>query len=658
MGILSKLFNKFAESGKEEALEYDTDGKPLYAEDIVAMVKSELEKRRADRSVFELQWQLNTNFLYGNQHCGLNLASKTIEQYEMPEGMENETYNQIEPLARTRRANLGKITYAMTVKPRTSESDDISKAKVSTALLRYKQNTSDFEQFKDKLLDWSELLGSCYVLSWWDSDKGDLVGEIKQVEVDELGNAREYTEQVFTGDVNYGLLSPYEVFPESMYKQEIADQRNIITEQVLSVEDIYDLYGIVVEGKNVDTYSIAPVDGDGGFGYVAPVATLSAKTVENAETVITWYERPGRRYPGGRLIIVIGDELFHYGELPYEQIPIIACKSDDVSGQFYGRSFIQSEIPLQRAYNGMMNTVHDYAKRLALSKAVVEEGAVDDYNDFCDKLFEPGVPVTYKTGFRPPTFMDVPDFPSDIYNQLTKIRSDMEYVAGVSQMMVYGSQNGVTSGKAIQNLTEIDNTRLSITGDNMRNCIIKLAKLWLSIYKKHVSGYRVLRIVGGNDAGDALVWTSEDINSYDICFDAENELIYSVDSQAQNFINALNTGLLTDERGVIPEEVKARGRELLRINGDIIETTPFELHRNRAKRENTLFKMGIPPVIMALDDHKTHYEEHIKEMLQYDYLAKKKEMSAVCEQFENHIREHQAMMRQTQMNNQNGGNNV
>lgn len=642
MSFLTKLYGKFADEKKSEALEYDEYGTPVYEADIVSMVLSELERRRNDRQMFELQWQLNSNFLYGNQRCGLNLESMTIEQYDSLEGQENEIYNQIEPIAKTRKANLNKLKYGMTVNPRTSETDDIAKAKVSTAILKYKQVSSDFEKLKERLLDWAETLGSCYVLSWWDVTKGDKLGEKELADVDEYGNVHSYTVNVMSGDVNYGILSPYEVFPESMYKQDITDQRNIITEQVLSVDDIYDLYGIVVQGNDIDTYSIAPVNGAGGFGYVATVASISSKTVENAEKVITWYERPGRKFPKGRLIIIIGDMLFHYGELPYDEIPIVQCKSDEVSGQFYGRSFIQSEIPLQRAYNGMMNTVHDYAKRLAVSNPIVEEGSIENYNEFLEGIFAPGTPVEIKRGYQFPKFMEVADFPADIYNQLVKIRSDMEYVAGVSQMMVYGHQSGVTSGKAIENLTEIDNTRLSSTGNNIRECVRNIAKQWLRIYKKHMMGYRVFRITGGNDAGDALTWCAEDINSYDIEFDTENELIYSTEAQAQNFFNALNAGLLTGPDGIVPEEVKEKGLELLRINSYASGGGLYELQRQRANRENRLFRQGIPPVIMRYDDHALHINEHTKDLLQFDYLAFKKHSPEICGMFEEHIAEHQA----------------
>jgi hypothetical protein len=153
-----------------------------------------------------------------------------------------------------------------------------------------------------------------------------------------------------------------------------------------------------------------------------------------------------------------------------------------------------------------------------------------------------------------------------------------------------------------------------------------------------------MRIVGGNDAGDALVWSGEDINSYDVVFDAENELIYGLDAQAQNFMTALNAGLLTSGDGTIPEEVKERGRQLLKVDTAMFDVSVHELQKQRANRENTLVKSGVPPIIMELDDHVLHINEHTKVLLQSDYLAFKKKMPEVCKQFEAHIMEHKAVL--------------
>jgi len=62
----------------------DFKGEPIFADDVVADIKSKLEKRRSDRRVFELQWLLNSNFLSGRQYCDINTYSGEIEDIDPP----------------------------------------------------------------------------------------------------------------------------------------------------------------------------------------------------------------------------------------------------------------------------------------------------------------------------------------------------------------------------------------------------------------------------------------------------------------------------------------------------------------------------------------------------------------------------------------------
>ena len=116
-------------------------------QEIVSYVHAQSRHRRANRMRYELQWKLNTNFLYGNQHCDVNWQRMAVESY-LPayDYLSRETFNRIAPLMETRLANLQTVRYKMSVLPRTNEYEDALKAQVSTQLLRAKQEESDFSQ--------------------------------------------------------------------------------------------------------------------------------------------------------------------------------------------------------------------------------------------------------------------------------------------------------------------------------------------------------------------------------------------------------------------------------------------------------------------------------------------------------------------------------
>lgn len=223
----------------------------------------------------------------------------------------------------------------------------------------------------------------------------------------------------------------------------------------------------------------------------------------------------------------------------------------------------------------------------------------------------------------------------------------MEYAAGVSQLMVYGSTpSGVTSGTAISNLMEIDNTRLSLTGDNIRNSVRKLAILWLEIYKKYATTHRIVNYVGGNNIGKAIVWSHEDINSYDVDYVTENELLMSEEKQKENFFNSYNMGLFTDADGRIPTRIKIKAKEFMKVGNFTDIMGIDELQIQAAQRENVFFENGVIPEVSDFDEHEIHIEEHLRYVLQMDFQILKKRKPEYAQALENHLRQHKEIVKQ------------
>ena len=653
-GVVSGIGSLFGLKGKDKdediagVIDTDEDGQYLFKEDIIQKVLDDLQQRKMERSPLEQQWTLNANFLVGNQYCEINPYRGDIEQLEpVYDWLEREAFNQIAPLIETRIANLKKLSYMMKVKPATNELDDYAKAETSTSVLQHTQKVSDFESKKNTMISWNELTGNCFWLSWWDKDKGEKYAVEQLFEVDENGNQKSKETAYYQGDLDYGLITPYELYPESIFKQTVEAQRSIILEQVKTVDDIYDLYGIKVEGTNIETFELTPLASGGGFGYENTTMTIGHRTIDNAEKVITYFERPSKHKPNGQMIIIVGDEhLVYYGDLPYSRIPIVQSVCIEVAGQFFGKSTIERMMPIQRAYNGCVNRIHEYIKRVAIGSYIVEEGSIN-IEEFEEEGQAPGKLVIYKQGTNAPKPVEIGQLPSEIMTERYNLKQDLEYAAGVSQLMVYGqAPSGVTSGKALDNLMEIDNTRLSLTGDHIRNSVLKLAILWLEIYKKYATTHRIVNYVGGNNIGKAIVWSNEDINSYDVEYVTENELLMSEDMQKQRFFDAYNMGLFTDADGRIPERVKQKALEYMKCGNYSEIMSINQLQIQSAQRENVFFENGVIPEVSDFDEHEIHIEEHLRYVLQMDFQLLKKRKPDYAKALENHLRQHKEIVRQ------------
>lgn len=641
-------FLKGKDAEENSALGFDVDGKPLFKDDIISEIKEKLERSRTNRSGMELQWQLNARFCAGDQYCGFSEnGDRIVEIHPVFDWMERETFNMILPLIETRIANLKKINYLMRVKPHTSEFDDAAKAETTTKVLRYVQDNTGFSDVITSAIYQNEICGNVFFLSWWDAEKGEEYERVSETVIDENGVESHKENVIRQGDLNYGLISPYEVFPESIMKHGVNSQRYIILEQVKSAEDIYDAYGIRVEGHSVDAYTLMPMRSGNGWGYHNSVLSYGMDKVENAVKLITYFERPSRAYPDGRMAILADDEIIYYGNLPYKRIPIVQAVCRDVPGQFFGRAVIEDLIPRQRAYNGCKNRIHEYLKRVALNSFWVEEGSVD-MDDFEERGAEPGALLVYSRGYNIPVPVQNAQLPSELMAELYNLKNDMEYVAGTSQLMVNGATpTGVTSGTAIQSLMEIDNTRLSSTGENLRSAVRNLAIVWLEIYKKYANTKRIVNIVGDNEVGDALLWSSEDITSYDVEFTTENELIVSEAAQQENFMQAYQAGFFTDAQGRIPDNIKMMAIKHMKT-GDYTQLMSInELDREDARRENAFFDMRkIVPEVSEFDEHDIHIEEHKRYIKQVKFMQLQETSPELASMFEDHLRQHLEAKRQ------------
>lgn len=632
----------FGKGAERDVIDVSGDGEALFKEDIISNITEELEKRRREKLVLEQQWTLNANFLAGNQYCEINPYRGDIEQLEsVYEWLEREAFNNIAPLIETRIANLKKINYMMKVKPATNELDDYAKAEISTSVLQHIQKVTDFESKKNTMIYWNELCGNCFWLNWWDKDRGEKYAVETVIETDENGTGSKKERAFYQGDLDYGLITPYEVFPESIFKQGIESQRSIILEQVKSVDEIYELYGINVEPSEIETFELTPVPIAGGLGHDKTVISLGRRTASDSAKVITYFERPSKHRPNGQMIIIVGEEhLVYYGDLPYSRIPIVQTVCTEAAGQFFGKSVIERLIPLQRAYNDCLNRIHEFIKRVALGSWLIQEGSVD-IEEYENGTLVPGMLMVYHEGTNPPVPVPNGTLPAEIMQERYNLKTDMEYAAGVSQLMVSGNAPQTSmSGTAISNLMEIDNTRLSLTGDHIRNSVRKLAILWLEIYKKYATTHRIINYVGSNNIGKALVWSAEDINSYDVDYITENELLMSEEMQKQRFFEAFNLGLFTDNDGRIPERVKLRALEFMKIGNysDIMNLNSLQIQA--AQRENVFFENGVIPKVSEFDEHEIHIEEHLRYILQMDFQLLKMKKPEYAEGLENHLREH------------------
>ena len=601
-------------------------------EDLLAQIDTECRRRHAERRPLELCWMLSADFFAGHQYCDINPYSREISDYTPPyDFMERGVFNRIAPLIETRIANLKLLDLSQVVRPATAEIADYEKSLVATRLLTSLKAEGGFADKSDNLLLWSEICGTSFLLSWWDSRAGDVIEGADG-------------QRLPLGKLEYGVLTPYEVLPESVYKENLADQSSIIIEQVVPVAEVDRRYGVRVKPCKANVYTLTPKAGTGGFGYIGTTFGITETAAENATLVRTWMEKPNALYPSGRMVIATPDRILWYGSLPMEEYPLAVMRCKRVPGLFFGKSVIEELIPLQRAYNGVKNKIHDAIRTLALNPLLVPEGAVADMDELAANGLAPGDILEYDPARGEPKAFEGGKLQSEIFTACENLAREMEYTAGLSHLGATGNTaSSLTSASAIDRLRAIDGVRLALTGDNLRNCVSSAARIWLHLCKIHGKVAHTAALCP-SDLSAVLSWCGDDLNSPYVEFVSENTLLYDEATRLSALKDGVSLGLFCDDTGKIPRRVKKKLLARMHI-GDFLRTLDEdERGEAAARRENRLLLAGTPVDIGICDDDELHLELHRRAALDYDYEKLRKASPASAAALEMHIAAHLARM--------------
>lgn len=633
----------------------------MQPEDVKAMVsdiKAAFEKRKEDRRPFELQWRLNQNFISGNQYC--DILETTGEVVDYPSSFEWEmrtVYNQIAPIVETRLSKLSRVQPGMVVRPVTSDTNDIMSAKMSTKLLKCVYAAQDMTDIIAQANNWMESCGGVFYKTNWDTRAGMCLGTIS-------GNP------IYEGDITTTVVPYYELFPSSCYVNDLDECDNLIHAKVYTVDDIKLKWGIQLPGRTLNAYTME-MSGmvSGGIGYNPSMMQVKDNNIDDAELVLEYYEKPNRDFPEGRHIIIAGDVCIHAGVLPYRVgkfyrrgYPFVHQRCLHTTGVLWGASVVERCIPVQRDYNAVRNRINEYIARMTIGNMAVEQGSLVD-----DTVLENGVPpgtiVEYKPGSTPPMWMTPQEIPATLLAQVDQLQAEFVSISGVSEMSrTSQSPAAISSGTALEILKEQDDTRLTLTSENIRTAIKNLGIHWIRLYRQFATVPRMMRIAG-NNAGDvaSIMWKGNDLTSDDVIVDSDNEMTNTPAQRKQLALELLQVGLFSDpDTGKMTRENRAKLLEIFELGNWESAIDIDELHSVRAQRESLEFESGTPPEIMELDNHLLHVSEHTKYALSAEFRHQMEINPDKAKLWLEHIAEHKeiAVQRAMELAGQGDGGQV
>ena len=162
---------------------------------IVEDVQADFSARQNDRKRLERGWELDMNFLCGNQYCGINPAGELVEEEKNYGWQPKRVFNRIAPTVELRCAKLARIRPALAVRAVSDDENDKKAAALSAAILAAAGEKAGLDAALSSATVWSETCGTAFYKVVWDNDGGGVLG------------LSEHGQSICEGDVK-GLAAP------------------------------------------------------------------------------------------------------------------------------------------------------------------------------------------------------------------------------------------------------------------------------------------------------------------------------------------------------------------------------------------------------------------------------------------------------------------
>lgn len=595
--------------------------KENFRDEVLNDLFADFYNRQDERRKLEKQWELDLEFLAGNQYCEISPRGEVEEEEKYYYWQNRGAFNHIAPIIDSRVAKLTKMKPIMSVKAAGAEESDVKNAKLATALVNSSYQRLSLGDVISKTTGWSESCGTGFYFIGWNPDAGKLLGEVDG-------------KKVFEGDVVVESVSPFEIYPDSLCYENIESCESIIRARAMKTADVERLYGITVAGEDVKVFGVDK-------------AATGKSIVHDSVLVLEKYERPTADFPDGRLIVACEKTILYMGELPYVNgvegrrgFPFVKQNSIDKAGCFFGMSMVERLIPVQKAYNAVKNRKQEFLNRLTMGVVAVEDGSVDT-DELAEEGLSPGKIIVYRQGANPPALMGTGTMPTDLNREEDRLLNEFILLSGVSEFSRSTDVAAGTSGVALQLLIEQEDARLNAVTENVRSAIRETAKQMIRLFKQFATSTRLLRTAGEQGKVELYYFNSSDLGSDDVVFDTENELSYTPAQKKSAVYELIDAGLLTDDTGKLSERTKAKLLEILGF-GSIDNTLDIEsLHINKADEEN-LSGFKKPIGVDEYDDHELHIAEHTRFLLSAESEGVRKNPETKKNALE-HLRAHKTM---------------
>lgn len=427
--------------------------------------------------------------------------------------------NFIMPTIRTAVAKLLKSNPSFTAIPSLDSADTEDATKTAQKLLKTTFYEKRFQRKIRKMAWWLFICAQAYLWAQWDGNANKAFTAEVDIDPEDPSKGKE-TRTLHLGDVKYDYSGPFEVLLEPGGDEEFEEHRRVMRVKMMRTADIFEKWGKKVPPESFE---------NGEFNFLHRIKNLVdargriqlGELRENLEDMAmekSYFEKPTREFPNGRhFVYANGVVLQKTKDLDFwyqheRVLPVAKIDDIEVPGRAYASSGIEQISGINKVFNRLNSSAIEDINMLGRGKVLAPKGSMLD--ETWDNA--PGEITEYTPigGHKPELIRGV-----EISQGLLVLRDSMpQYmreVYGLNEVSFGRLPRRATSGKALDILTEADDTRIGIIVKNFADGLSKQLSIGLELMQRNYDEDRIVRLVGENHRIETKKFKGADLKGAD-----------------------------------------------------------------------------------------------------------------------------------------------
>lgn len=250
---------------------------------------------------------------------------------------------------------------------------------------------------------------------------------------------------------------------------------------------------------------------------------------------------------GGRHIIVAGNCIVHDGPNPFEhqEFPYVEHDCYKVPGEFWGISFVDDLIEVQRELNKTLAQIIDAKNFTAnpmfkyLRSSQIKPQQI---------VAKPGlgIPVNSLADIE---YIPPPNLPNYVLQLVEHAEMSLDRITGVNDVMEGRKPSGIQAGVAIEQLQEAGNTKIRYLARLMERAISKIGSQWVALARQYITEAQEIRVIDRETGNFQFIKVTPEMirGEWDIFAVPGSSLPKSREARFRQALQAMQAGLFDQE---------------------------------------------------------------------------------------------------------------